>query len=78
MDSTNPDDRPGHDADSYDAGYAAGLHDAVFELAWPLVARSARLTDAGELSYALGRAIAVGESRQTAPPTPTNGNGEED
>jgi hypothetical protein len=75
MDSTNPDGRDGVEAfdDGYRLGYADGLRDAVFELLWPAVARAARLSDPGALSYALGRAIAVGEARQQAPPMPTNG-----
>jgi hypothetical protein len=60
---------------AYDNGYRDGLSDVVFELVWPMVARSARLTDPDDLSYALGRAVAVGEARQQAPPTPTNGQG---
>jgi hypothetical protein len=58
---------------AYDDGYRDGLRDAVFELLWPAVARAARLSDPEALSYALGRAIAVGEARQTAPLMPTNG-----
>jgi hypothetical protein len=62
----------GFDA-GYTEGYGDGLRDAVFELLWPAVARAARLTDPEFLAAALGRAVAVGEARQAAPPMPTNG-----
>jgi hypothetical protein len=72
--------RPGWDddafADAFDAGHRAGYEDgrddAVHLLVWPLVVQAARLTNPDGLSYSLGRAIAVGESRQSAP---TNGGG---
>jgi hypothetical protein len=71
----NPDDRDGVEAfdDGYRLGYADGQTDAILQVLWPAVARAARLTEPDALSFALGRAIAVGESRQTAPPMPTNG-----
>jgi hypothetical protein len=59
--------------EGYERGYRDGLGDAVHELLWPAVARAARLSDPEALSYALGRAIAVGEARQSAPLMPTNG-----
>jgi hypothetical protein len=76
MAENHPDDHDGGVEafnDGYPLGYADGLRDAVFELLWPAVARAARLSDADALRYALGRAIAVGEARQQAPPMPTNG-----
>jgi hypothetical protein len=66
----------GHDGGfdtGYRAGYDDGLRDAVFELLWPAVVRAARLSDPDAVSYALGRAITVGESRQQAPLMPSNG-----
>jgi hypothetical protein len=50
-------------------------NDAVHLLLWALVAQATRLTNPDGLSYSLGRAIAVGESRQTAPTRPSNGGG---
>jgi hypothetical protein len=73
-----PNARNGWD-DAFDSGYRAGYEDgrddAVHLLLWPLVAQAARLTNPDGLSYSLGRAIAVGEARQTAPLAPTNGKG---
>jgi hypothetical protein len=64
-------------AAGYGRGYQDGLSDAAFELAGPLVARAARLVDCpNDLCRALGRAVATGESRQTAPLTPTNRKGD--
>jgi hypothetical protein len=70
----NPDSPTGRDDafdDAYQAGYEDAKDDVVHLLLWPMVAAAARLTNPDALSYSLGRAIAVGESRQTAP---TNGN----
>jgi hypothetical protein len=64
--------RPGQD-DAFDAGYEAAWSDAAYDVVWPLVARVARYVNPDELAHLTGRAIAIGESHQTAPPT--NGRG---
>jgi hypothetical protein len=75
VNTIHADSCPGWDDDAFDAGYWAGYEDgrddAVHLLLWPLTVTAARLVNPDALSYSLGRAIAVGESRQTAP---TNGN----
>jgi hypothetical protein len=70
VNAPKPDGRPGWD-DAFAAGYAAAWQDVAY--VWPLLARVARYVNPDELAHLTGRAIAVRESRQTAPPTLTNG-----
>ena len=81
MNTNHASARPGWDDDgvdpgyaaAFDAGYAVAWQDVAYDLVWPLVARVARYVNPDELAHLTGRAIAVGDSHQTAPPT--NGRG---
>ena len=63
----------GHTGDSYQRGYADGLHDMARVLLNETVARAARLVDTDALATELGAAIAHGEHRAFDWPTPANG-----